>query len=188
MSHQAFLAALVDHGKVKQRIAQLDREGLRVTLGELVTYEFAQLLKEFPELCQRRDADGAFQPSGVDLSLALNIARKGVAHPVLRGADGLTLEQIAVAFKELSLKYFRGELTDADCEGGAVTVSDMSSFGVAQMIPPVRDPEGASLGICAPMMLGTPAFHVVYHCDARIADCATVAAMLKRLTARLEAQ
>ena len=69
--------------------------------------------------------DGAiFQHGGIDIGLAVAI-EDGLVVPVLRGADTLTLAEIAARREDLVARAQAGKLRPADIQGGGFTISNL---------------------------------------------------------------
>jgi pyruvate/2-oxoglutarate dehydrogenase complex dihydrolipoamide acyltransferase (E2) component len=151
------------------RAAYLRREGLQLTTGELLCFACARSLARFP-LLNAWFAEGSIRLyQEINLGVAMNVADAGLKVPVIRRIDGLSLREVSLAVKSLSMKYMRGKLTVEDLTGGTFTVTDLSSAGVVSFDPVINYGQSAILGVCAPR-LGAPVFGLVVAFDHRVLD------------------
>ena len=74
----------------------------------------------------------------------------GVLVPVVRGADGMTLTQIAAETKRLAAAARENTLRPDELGDACITVSNLGMFGVHSFTPIINEPESAILGVCAP--------------------------------------
>jgi pyruvate dehydrogenase E2 component (dihydrolipoamide acetyltransferase) len=76
------------------------------------------------------------------------VAREeGLIVPVLKGADRLTLGEVASQCSNLAERARQGKLTPDDVAGGTFTVSNLGMFGVEQFNPIINPPESAILAV-----------------------------------------
>jgi pyruvate dehydrogenase E2 component (dihydrolipoamide acetyltransferase) len=91
--------------------------------------------------------DGAIVPhGGIDIGLAVAI-EDGLVVPVLRGADGLTLAEIAARREDLVGRAQGGKLRPADIHGGGFTISNLGMYGVDAFNAIVNPPQAAILAV-----------------------------------------
>lgn len=88
-------------------------------------------------------ATGALR-TGVHLSVAVDTAR-GIAAPVLLGADGMSLDNLGRAIDDLTSRARAGTMTDAELTGGTFTVIDTGRRGTLFDTPIVNRPQIAVL-------------------------------------------
>jgi pyruvate dehydrogenase E2 component (dihydrolipoamide acetyltransferase) len=72
---------------------------------------------------------------------------EGLIVPVLKGADGLTLGEIALQCSDLAERAREGKLTPDQVTGGTFTVSNLGMFGVEQFTAIINPPESAILAV-----------------------------------------
>lgn len=71
----------------------------------------------------------------------------GLAVPVVRNADRLSLVEIDRAVRDLSARALTGHLTPADVEGGTATITNLGHYGIDGFTPVLNGPQSAILGI-----------------------------------------
>jgi len=67
--------------------------------------------------------------------------------PVVRAADGKTLDQLHIEIAELAGRARSGDLTNADMEGGVFTVTNVGAYAIDAFTPLLNPPQTAILGM-----------------------------------------
>jgi 2-oxoglutarate dehydrogenase E2 component (dihydrolipoamide succinyltransferase) len=155
-----------------------------ITYLELVVREAALLLSAYPDLNGYFAAGRGWRYRQVSIGFAVN-AGQGLRVPVVRRAAELSQLEVARAVRDLTLRYFRGELAMQDVTGGTFTVTDLSGQGVTSFIPVINERQAAILGLCADRP-GTGHRDIVLGFDHRISDGTRGAAFLGELREHLE--
>lgn len=171
--------------RVQARLQGLAADTGPLSLLELVVHEAARVLASYPELNGYHAGTRAWTYRQVAIGFAVN-AGKGLRVPVVRGAAELSQLEVCRAVRELTLRYFRNELSVEDVAGGTFTVTDLSGYGVTQMIPVLNDRQCAILGVCAPDLGGVQQ-NLVLAFDHRMADGMRAGEFLRDLRDGLEA-
>ncbi len=179
------VSMMIDMKKVEGKIKNVsERDGVQVTVVELIIFEIAQLLKKYSLFNGFYDNGNCIAYNEINIGLAVNIG-KGLKVPVIRNADKLALKDISNSVKDLSLKYFREELSMADLSGGTFTVTDLSTKGIIDFYPVINNMQSAILGVCA-VLPGTNNFKVILTFDHNMADGMVAADMLNELSTLLQ--
>jgi pyruvate dehydrogenase E2 component (dihydrolipoamide acetyltransferase) len=105
-------------------------------------------LQRFPALNSSVDltAGEIVQHGAVNLGFAAQSPR-GLVVPVVHGASGLTLTELAATLRELTAKAREGTLTPAEMTGGTFTLNNYGVYGVDGSTPIVNHPEAGMLGV-----------------------------------------
>ncbi|MDO5710813.1 MAG: dihydrolipoamide acetyltransferase family protein, partial [Micrococcales bacterium] len=105
-------------------------------------------LSRYPELNASVDMERReiVRHGGVNLSFAAQSPR-GLLVPVVQGADGLTLRELAKALRRLTNAARGGSLSTAQCTGGTFTLNNYGPLGVDGSTPIINHPEAAMLGV-----------------------------------------
>jgi 2-oxoglutarate dehydrogenase E2 component (dihydrolipoamide succinyltransferase) len=167
--------------RVAKRLA-----GGTVSLLELVIFEAARLLDEYPELNGWYGDGRAWRYPHASIGFAINLGRS-LRVPVVRDAAHRTQLDITRTVRDLALRYMRNELTTEDVSGGTFTVTDLSSQGVVSFIPVLNHRQSAILGICA-QRPGSGQCELVITFDHRMSDGMRAAAFLGALRDQLEGE
>lgn len=128
------------------------RERIAVATGSLPSYSalfiriFARALRNSPELNAVIDSNSIVIFDEVHIGFAVALPG-GLAVPVVRNADRLSLAEIDCAVRDLSARAVAGHLTAADVEGGTATITNLGHYGVDAFTPVLNGPQSAILGI-----------------------------------------
>ena len=195
--------ASVQQGALSQVTREMDLtavQAARAAAGEqrhsLNTYLMAAVARALPNhplLNAELVEQNVVVFAAVNLGMAVAVD-DGLVVTVVRGADKLTLDELAGAVGDLAGRARAGKLKLADIEGGTFTVSNLGMFGVDGGFPLPRPPEGAILLVGR--VRGQPAlvegalverqvawFSLTF--DHRFIDGAAAAAFLHELQERL---
>ncbi len=187
----------VDMSRVTELRAALAAAAPDVKLSfiDFLIQAFARALPLHPRLNQRADASGNPSPSEtVDMGIAVAV-QDGLIVPVLRGAQALTLPQIAAQRASLTERALENRLGARDLGGGTFTVSNLGPFGVDQFNAIVNPGEAAIVAVGAMrerpvavdgQVLVRPMLTMTLSVDHRLADGAAGAQLLQDVVDRLE--
>jgi pyruvate/2-oxoglutarate dehydrogenase complex dihydrolipoamide acyltransferase (E2) component len=169
--------------KTAARLRVLAQKVGPVSLLEVVIFETARLLADFPDLNGYYARDRAWQYATVAVGFAINLGRS-LRVPVVHDAATLSLREIAQVVRDLSLRYLRDELQLADLTGGTFTVTDLSAQGVEHFVPVLNQRQSAILGVCAERTVGRRELVMTF--DHRMTDGMRAGTFLTKLRERLE--
>lgn len=162
--------------------------------NDFVLYACARALKKFPSL------NGSYTDQGIRLYGAINIGvavalDDGLVVPVIRNADGLSIEELAAASRSVIAKARNKKLLPLDCEQGTFTVSNLGMFGIDKFVAIIHPGQAAILAVgrieervvaLSGMFAIRPMMTVTLSADHRAVDGATGARFLQRIKADLE--
>jgi pyruvate dehydrogenase E2 component (dihydrolipoamide acetyltransferase) len=118
----------------------------KLSVTGLLIKAVADLLPRHPYLNASFRGEEVLLHKQVNVGMA--VAREeGLIVPVLKGADGLSLEEIAFQCSDLAQRARTGKLTPDDVVGGTFTVSNLGMFGVEQFNAIINPPESAILAV-----------------------------------------
>ena len=106
----------------------------------------ALALREHPLLNARWEGDRIDVADGVHIGIAVD-TEAGLLVPVIRGADGLGLRQVAERSRDLIGRARAGTLKAAEMQGGTFTITNLGGFGIEAFTPIINLPECAILGL-----------------------------------------
>jgi 2-oxoglutarate dehydrogenase E2 component (dihydrolipoamide succinyltransferase) len=84
----------------------------------------------------------------VNLGIAVSVDQ-GLMVPVIKGAQRMTLHELAQALSDLSQKARSGKLSVDDVKEGTITLTNFGMSGVLIGVPIIRYPEVAIVGVGA---------------------------------------
>ena len=116
----------------------------------------ARALKDHPRINAVQGEDQYQVMPSIDIGIAVSLD-EGLITPVLRGADGKGLEQIAAESRELSSMVREGRARPEDVTGGTFTITNLGAHGVDGFTPIINPPHVAILGVGR--VVGKPVIH-----------------------------
>jgi pyruvate/2-oxoglutarate dehydrogenase complex dihydrolipoamide acyltransferase (E2) component len=177
------------------------RRKLGVTFLPIVARATIETLREFPTLNATLEGETFTTYEGVHLGVAVSLGEGGLIVPVIRDAQELSVEGLAVRIKDLAQRARSNELTPDEVRGGSFTITNPGGYGSIIATPVINQPQVAILDTEAvvkrPVVitdeLGNDSIairHMTYLCmswDHRALDGAMAARFLRALADRLEA-
>jgi pyruvate dehydrogenase E2 component (dihydrolipoamide acetyltransferase) len=176
-----------------QRRRELNPD-VRVTVTDLLTRLCAQALMRHRDMNVRFGDDELLVYPSADVGIAV-AAPQGLVVPVVRGADRLSLAEIAVVRGDLVSRARDAKLRQEDLDGGTFTISNLGMFGIDQFVAVLNPPQASILAVgrtrdqVVPVegeLLVLPVMTMTLTCDHRAVDGATGAAFLGAVKAFLE--
>ena len=113
----------------KQLNAQLEEEGLKLSVNDFVMKAAAVALRNHPNLNALYTTQGVELHQTVDMAMAVALDQ-GLVTPVIRDIASKGLAQISRESKDLAKRAREGGLKPEEYQGGTITVSNMGMFGV----------------------------------------------------------
>lgn len=193
-----YLATEIEVGRLQVLRAERNAHGgpVKLTLTHLIVAAVARAIARHPAVNRAWQDDGFVELESVDVGVAVHTGQ-GLLAPVLRGADGKSIEQLATEMGALVARARAMALTPEDVGGGAVTVSNAGMHDVTWMSSIINPGQSAILGVGAergvfrPGAGGAPRLArevgVVLSCDHRVLDGVRGLAFLNDVRAALEA-
>ncbi|PPE06632.1 pyruvate dehydrogenase E2 component (dihydrolipoamide acetyltransferase) [Mesoplasma corruscae] len=134
-----------------------EANGIKLTYLAFIIKAAAKILKEMPNVNVRADVENnaILQLHNVNIGVAVDTP-KGLMVPVIKGADQLTMFEIAVQISDLASKAREGKLAMSEMKDATFTVSNFGAVGLDYATPIINSPESAILGVGT--MTKTPIF------------------------------
>jgi pyruvate dehydrogenase E2 component (dihydrolipoamide acetyltransferase) len=121
-------------------------EGAKVTMVSFLVVACVATLKEFPDFNSSLDGDELIVKRYYNIGFAADTPG-GLVVPVIKGADGKGLFEIARELASLSATARDGKLGPAEISGSTFTISSLGGIGGTSFTPIVNAPEVAILGV-----------------------------------------
>jgi pyruvate dehydrogenase E2 component (dihydrolipoamide acetyltransferase) len=183
----------VDMTAAAERRASLDP---RPSFNDLVVKACAVALREHPRVNAAYSEEGFRYATEINIGIAV-AAQDALLVPVVRGADGKSLQEIRTETRDLAEKARAGKLTPAELDGGTFTISNLGMHGVRRFEALLNTPQAAILAVGAVEprpAVGTddgelvvrPLMSATLVCDHRILYGAEAAVFLGRVRELLE--
>lgn len=170
------------------------QSGVRITYTDVLVRLVAAALTRHPRVNVAWKDGAIVQHGGADIGLAVAID-DGLIVPVLRGADALTLAEIARRREDLVGRAQTGKLRPADIQGASFTLSNLGMYGVDAFNAIVNPPQAAILAVgrivdravaVAGQVAVRPTVVLTLSCDHRALDGARAAQFLGTLADLIE--
>jgi pyruvate dehydrogenase E2 component (dihydrolipoamide acetyltransferase) len=155
----------------------------RVSYSDLFVATCARALRRFPAVNSSLADDAIVEHQEVNIGLAISLP-DGLIAPAIRGADGLTLAEIAAERERLSTAARENALSAEDMFSSTFTVSNLGPFGVRRFRALVVPPQAAILALGA--ITPDRTLSLSLSCDHRVIDGAGAAEFLGRLVELIE--
>jgi pyruvate dehydrogenase E2 component (dihydrolipoamide acetyltransferase) len=126
----------------------LEKEGTRLSIGDLIAKAVATTLKTQPVLNSTYDGTSITRHGDVHLGMAVALP-DGLIVPVLKNVDQMGFREIRLRSKELVDKARAQKLKGDEMSGATFTVSNLGGFGVKEFSAIINPPEVGILAIGA---------------------------------------
>jgi pyruvate dehydrogenase E2 component (dihydrolipoamide acetyltransferase) len=167
---------------------------VKISFNDFIVKAVALSLKQHPKVNSSWLGDIIRENHHVNIGIAVAVD-EGLLVPVLRFADGLSLDEISVSVKEFAKKAKDKKLQPSDWEGSTFTISNLGMFGIDQFTAIINPPDACILAVGGiaeePIVknghvLPGNVMNVTLSCDHRVVDGATGSAFLQTLKSYLE--
>ena len=167
--------------------ALLEKDGVKVSVNDLVLKASAIALKRVPEANASYTPDGIAMHHHADIAMAVAVPG-GLITPIVRECESKGLAQIAVETKDLAERARGKKLKPEEYQGGTFSVSNLGMFGIRSFSSIINEPQGAILSVGAgekrPVVRGdqlavATVMTVTLTCDHRVVDGAVGARWLE---------
>jgi pyruvate dehydrogenase E2 component (dihydrolipoamide acetyltransferase) len=190
------LQASADMTRANALVAKLRERDpdVRITVTDVLTKLAAQALMRHREVNAEFTEDAILLHPNANVGIAV-AAPQGLVVPVIRGAERLSLAEVAAARADVVSRARESKLRAEDLEGGTFTISNLGMFDVDQFVAVLNPPQASILAVGATRDQVVPLdgdLHVVpmmtmtLTCDHRAVDGATGAEFLKTIKTFLE--
>ena len=174
--------------------ALLEKEGVKVSVNDLVIKAAAMALKRVPEANASFTSEGIAMHHHADVAMAVAIDG-GLITPIIFEAETKSLAQISKEAKDLATRARERKLKPEEFQGGTFSVSNLGMFGIKTFASIINEPQGAILSVGAgeqrpvvrggQLAVGT-VISVTLTCDHRVVDGAIGARWLQAFKAFVE--
>ncbi len=167
---------------------------VKISFNDFIVKAVALSLKQHPKVNSSWLGDVIRENHHVNIGIAVAVD-EGLLVPVLRYADGLSLDEISISVKEFAKKAKDKKLQPADWEGSTFTISNLGMFGIDQFTAIINPPDACILAVGGiaqepvvknGQVVPGNVMNVTLSCDHRVVDGATGSAFLQTLKSYLE--
>jgi 2-oxoglutarate dehydrogenase E2 component (dihydrolipoamide succinyltransferase) len=121
------------------------REGFSLTYLPFVARAVSDAIDDYPVVNASIDGDDLVLHPALDLAVAVDLAFEGLIAPVVRGADGKRLRQIAREVSDLATRARAKQLSPDEVQGGTFTITNPGPYGTYQTLAIINQPQVAIL-------------------------------------------
>jgi pyruvate dehydrogenase E2 component (dihydrolipoamide acetyltransferase) len=181
--------------ELRAKLVELTGEdGAKPTISDVLTRVCASALMRHRQLNAEFVGEEVRIHPSVNMGMAVATER-GLVVPVTRGAERLSIPEIAAQRVELVDRARNAKLQQADLEGGTFTISNLGMFGVEHFIAVLNPPQVAILAVGAVeekpvvregQIVVRPLMELTLTCDHRAVDGAVAAEFLATVRSMLE--
>ncbi len=120
-------------------------EGFSLTYLPFIARAVVDGLRDYPHLNASFGDDELIVHGDVNLAIAVDIDFQGLLAPVIHGADGKRLRQIARDIVDLANRARSRKLSPDDLSGGTFTLTNAGQYGTMMQFPIINQPQVAIL-------------------------------------------
>ena len=166
----------------------------KVSFNDIVIKSVALAIREYPNVNCSWLGDTIRFNEHIHIGMAVAV-EDGLLVPVIKFADGKTIQQIGSEAKALAEKATSKKLLPADMEGNTFTISNLGMFGIEEFTAIINPPDACILAVGAirqePAVIGNEIkisnrMKLTLSSDHRVVDGATGAKFLQVLKRILE--
>ena len=171
-----------------------DTSPVRISVNDFVLKAVAAALRSVPEANATWADTTIRKHHAVDVAVAVALDG-GLVTPVVRGADRLTLSEIAATVTDLAERARAGRLKQHELEGGSFAVSNLGMYGTKEFAAIINPPQAGILAVGAArrapvvendeLVVGT-VMTITLSADHRVLDGAVGAQLLAAIAAGIE--
>lgn len=131
----------------KNKDAFFRREGVKLTYMPAITEAVAKALAAYPQVNVSVEGYNILFKKHINVGIAVSLNDGNLIVPVVRDADRLNLNGLAVAIDSLALKARDNKLMPDDISGGTFTITNFGTFKSLFGTPIINQPQAAILGV-----------------------------------------
>jgi pyruvate dehydrogenase E2 component (dihydrolipoamide acetyltransferase) len=177
------------------RLSRKEKSEINIpSINDFILHACARALNDFPSINSSFTEQGIQQHATINIGMAVALD-EGLVVPVIRNADRLSLEDLAVQSRDLADKAQNKKLFPHDYEGGTFTVSNLGMLGIDSFIAIINPPQCAILAVgrVTPRVVAEDGMFAIksmmtatLSADHRVADGAIAARFLQEVKKLLE--
>ena len=131
----------------KNKDAFFRREGVKLTYMPAITEAVAKALAAYTQVNVSVEGYNILFKKHINVGIAVSLNDGNLIVPVVRDADRLNLNGLAVAIDSLALKARDNKLMPDDISGGTFTITNFGTFKSLFGTPIINQPQVAILGV-----------------------------------------
>jgi pyruvate dehydrogenase E2 component (dihydrolipoamide acetyltransferase) len=137
--------ANVDKVRNAKKAQFKQEEGTSLTYLPFITRAVVDALRDFPYVNASVGVNELVVHRDVNVGIAVDLDFDGLLVPVVKGADGLRLRQIARGISDVAYRARNKKLQADDITGGTFTITNAGGYGTFITYPVINQPQVAIL-------------------------------------------
>jgi 2-oxoglutarate dehydrogenase E2 component (dihydrolipoamide succinyltransferase) len=183
----------------RQKIAFLEREGIKLTYTPIIIEAIARAVREVPMMNVSVDGTKILKHKNINVGMAVALPSGNLIVPVIREASEKNLLGITKKVNDLAERARDNKLIPDEITGGTISLTNLGSFGTLAGTPIINQPQAAIVATGAivkkPVVIETPTGDTIgirhrmilsVTFDHRVIDGALAGTFLNKLRVNLE--
>lgn len=169
------------------------KEKYNIGPSDIIVKSICGNLVNFPEFNSNFE-EKMVPYTSIDLGYFINLG-KGSEIVNIKNADKKSLVELSKEIKGMAIKYLHGELSDSEKQNGSFSITNLHSFDVYSVIPPLYKNQSAMISISSDFesfekmgkkIIPIKKFNLTLSYDSRVADCQKALKFLNAIKDDLE--
>lgn len=130
----------------KQINHQLEDDGVKLTVNDLIVKACIQALKKYPKFNAYYEGDGIQYNDKINIAVAI-ADEEGLIVPAILDCGEKSLRQVSHMIKDLAERSSNGTLNPQEYTGGTFAISNLGMFDVSSFVAIIHPPQSAVLAV-----------------------------------------
>jgi pyruvate dehydrogenase E2 component (dihydrolipoamide acetyltransferase) len=131
---------------------QLEAEGIKISVNDMVVKAVALTLKQFPNLNSHYYGDKIVKHKRINVAIAVSLPNNGLVNVVSPDTDRTSLSAMAQYHAQMFADAREGKIKPDYIQGGTFLVSNLGSYGVESFSAIIDPPQSGALAVGAARM------------------------------------
>lgn len=142
----SYMNVVCNIGETLETRKKYAAEGIKVSVNDFIIKAAAMALHRVPAMNAMWKNESVELLADIDISIAV-ATDTGLITPIVKAADVLGIDEIAMTVKELASRAREGKLKPNEFEGGCFSISNLGMFGISQFSAVINPPQASILAI-----------------------------------------
>lgn len=131
----------------KQINADLEADGIKVSVNDMIVKAAAVTLRQFPNLNTHYYGDKLVHHQRINIGIAVALDNGGLINVVAKDADTMPLSELSERNKAMIARAREGRVKPEDVQGSTFTTSNLGPFGVDHFAAIINPPEAGIIAV-----------------------------------------
>jgi len=133
----------VEHVRKSMGASFKEQEGFSLTYLPFISRATIDALREYPNLNSSVGDGELIIHNYINLAVAVDLDFQGLLAPVVHGADGMRMRNIARGISDVARRARSKQLSPDELSGGTFTMTNAGSYGTMMQFPIINQPQVA---------------------------------------------